>query len=125
MMAFALLESFLIIGVLIVVSGILPGMWFRDGFSYKGFLVVLIGSVASIQYQTLLGSELPEAKIFYLLGGIFILLVVSLFLLFHFIHRFQAVLESIAERFTVFSYLYIPIGMLGLAVVIFRNLFNG
>ena len=125
MMAFALLESFLITGVLIIVSGVLPSAWFRDGFSYKGFLAVLIGSVASIQYQAFLGSELPEAQMYYLWAGILILLLVGLFLLFHFIHRFQSVLVSIAERFTVFAYLYIPIGILGLTVVIFRNLLNG
>lgn len=125
MMAFSLMESLLIIVGLLLLGMILPKMWFRDGFSYKGFLVVLIGSVASIQYQAFLGSDLPDVELYYVWAGILAFLIISLFLLFHFVPRLQELLVSIAERFTVFAYLYIPMGVLGLAVIIFRNLFNG
>jgi hypothetical protein len=125
MMAFALIESFLVIACLLVASMILPEKWLRDGFSYKGFLIVLIGSIASILYQSFLGSELPDPVLYYLWAGILVILSVGLILLFHFVNRLQIALASIAERFTVFAYLYIPIGFLGLAVVIFRNLFSG
>jgi hypothetical protein len=125
MMAFALVESFLLLVGLVFVSTILPRMWLREGFSYKGFLVVLVGSIASIQYHTFLGKELPEVNGIFLWTGIIISILVGLCLLFHYIHRLQVVLISIAERFTVFAYIYIPLGFLCLAVVIFRNLFKG
>lgn len=125
MMAFALVESLLIIGCLVLVSAALPRMWFREGFSYKGFLVVFVGSITSILYQSFLGSEFLEVKTYFLWVGVFILTVILLILLFHIIQSWHVVLVSIAERFTIFAYLYIPIGFIGLSVVIIRNLFNG
>lgn len=124
METFALLESLLFLGGLIVLSAVLPKTWLRDGFSYKGFLIVLLGSIASILYQTSLGSNLPDAQMYYLWAGGLALLAIGSILLFHFIQRWQAVLISIAERFTVFAYLYIPIGCISLTVVVFRNLFS-
>ena len=125
MMAFAFMESLLIMGCLVFASIILPKMWFREGFSYKGFLVVLVGSIAFIRYQTFLGAELPEMKTIFLWAGELFFGLIFLILLFHFVQRLQAILVSVAERFTVFAYLYIPLGFLGLVVVIIRNLFKG
>lgn len=125
MMAFALVESFLIIGCLLIVSAALPKSWFQEGFSYKGFLVVLAGSIASIRYQAIIGNGLPEAKTFFLWAGALTVVLVVLSLVFHFVRRLQVVLVLLAERFTVFAFLYIPLGLIGVAVVIFRNLFKG
>ena len=125
MMAFAFVESTLVFVALVLVSTILPKKWLREGFSYKGFLIVLVGSIAFIRYQTFLGGELPAAKTVFLLAGESILVLICLILLFHFVKWLQAILVSIAERFTVFAYLYIPLGFLGLIVVVLRNLFKG
>jgi hypothetical protein len=125
MMAFAFIESLLVIACLLVACMILPEKWLRSGFSYKGFLTVLMGSTASILYQAFLGNELPAPELYYLWAGVLAILSVGLILLFHFVNRLQIALVSIAERFTVFAYLYIPIGFLGLAVVIIRNFFSG
>jgi len=124
-MTFALMESLLINISLVLISAVFPKKWLREGFSYKGFLVVLIGSIASILYQSFLGAELPEREKYLLWVGVLVFLCMSLFFLFHFVHRLQVGLISIAERFTIFAYVYIPIGFLGLVVVIFRNLLNG
>jgi hypothetical protein len=125
MMAFAFVESILVLGSLIIVSTFMPKKWFREGFSYKGFLAVLVGSIAFIRYQTFLGGELPAVKTIFLLAGESFFVLVCLILLFHFVKRLQTILVSIAERFTVFVFLYIPLGFLGLIVVILRNLFKG
>lgn len=125
MMAFALVESFLIIVCLVFLSVVLPGKWFREGFSYKGFLIILVVSIASLLYQASLDSELPSVESFFLWAGIFIFILVVLCLLFQFVKSLQDFLVSVTERFTVFSYLYIPLGFVGLSVVIFRNLFTG
>jgi hypothetical protein len=125
MMAFASVESILVFGCLVLVSAILPKKWLREGFSYKGFLVVLIGSIAFIQYQTFLGGELPEVKTVFLWAGSYLFVLICLILLFHFVQHLQTILVSVAERFTVFAYVYIPLGFLGLIVVILRNLFKG
>jgi hypothetical protein len=100
-------------------------MWLRKGFSYKGFLIILVGSIAAMQYQTFLGKVLPETESTLVWMGMVFSIIVGLCLLFHFVHRLQVLLVSIAERFTVFAYIYIPLGFLGLTVVILRNLFKG
>ncbi|MBN1449440.1 MAG: hypothetical protein JW963_00345 [Anaerolineales bacterium] len=125
MMAFAFLESSLILVGLLILSFFLPMSWLRDGFSYKGFIIVFIGSIAFIRYQAILGYELPDKEFFFLWIGILILTIVTLSLLFHFVYQLQVSLVSFVERFTVFSFLYIPLGLLGLIVVIVRNLFGG
>ena len=125
MMAFATVESLLLFVGLVLTSMLLPRRWLREGFSYKGFLIVLVGSVSAIQYQTFLGKELPEKNVFFLWAGMAIAIAVALCVLSHFVHRLQDILVSIAERFTVFAFLYIPLGILGLAVVAFRNIFKG
>jgi hypothetical protein len=123
MMAFALLESLLVLGGLLLLTIVLPGKWFRVGFSYKASLIVLVTAVAMILLQGMLTSEAPSQVI--LLIGMIVSLVVLFGLNFAFyrIQRLQSGLNAVLDRFTVFTYLYIPLGIVGLLVVLVRNLF--
>ena len=125
MMAVALVESFLVIICLVFISVVLPRTWLREGFSYKGFLVVLITSIVAILYQASIKLEFPETKIFIIWFGVLAFLLIGMILFFHYIPRFRTILVTGVKSFTVFAYLYIPLGVLGLAVVIFRNFFKG
>ncbi len=122
MMAFALAESLLVMGGLTALSMALPAGWLRQGFAYKGLLILLVGTAAAIGYQRALGDELPpkETLLLWMAAPFFLLL--GLLALPHFFPRLGVFLASLAERFTVFAYLYLPVGLLGLLVVLFRNL---
>jgi hypothetical protein len=121
-MAFALLESAVITGGLAGLSMILPGKWLREGLAYKGLLAVLVGSSASIMYQAVLGEALPSRESYLYWIGAPLIVLAGLILLCHKLPRLGQILSTIAERFTVFAYLYLPLGILGLIVVLARNI---
>jgi|YNPBryBLVA2012_1023415.scaffolds.fasta_scaffold02103_6 hypothetical protein len=122
MMAFALAESLLVMGGLTLLSAVLPAGWLRQGFAYKGLLILLVGTAAAIGYQRALGDDLPpkETLLLWMAAPLFLLL--GLLALPHFFPRLGLFLTSLAERFTVFAYLYLPLGFLGLLVVLLRNI---
>ena len=60
MMAFALLESLAVTGFLVLLSGLLPPAWLRDGFALKGLVVILVSLIDSIAFQQLMPDEFPS-----------------------------------------------------------------
>jgi hypothetical protein len=126
LMAFALLETLVTIGILIFIGFILPGNWIREGFAYKGFITTLVTGIAMIllnNYLFSLNHAMPPKNVIYLSTGITFILLISLILLFQNIPTLQKVLLAIQERMQIFIYFYIPLGILGLTVVVLRNLF--
>jgi hypothetical protein len=125
MMAFALLESAMVTLGLVILSLVLPVKWFKQGFVYKCFALLVVGVTASIWLQLFLKGGLADADydVIFMGGRISILAGIGLVLLFHYVKPLQKFAETFAERLSVFSYLYVPIGMLSLLVVILRNLF--
>lgn len=126
LMAFALLESLVIMGLLILIGLILPGKWFREGFAYKGFITTIVAGMAMVilhYYLFLLNYALPSMNRIYLGAAISIILLVAFILLFQSMPKLQTYLLLIQERLQIFIYFYIPLGFLGLAVVLLRNLF--
>ncbi|HTP02506.1 MAG TPA: hypothetical protein VMJ64_14120 [Anaerolineales bacterium] len=131
MFAFALIESILVTGTLVVVAAILPPGVFRQGFSYKGFIVVLVASVAMIlfegYYQSAFfkdimagnDSSIPP----FVLGSVASLIALAALLwVAHVQPRVRRVAQYIVDQLSIFAYIYVPLGLLGLAVVILRNL---
>jgi len=123
MMAVALVESLLVVGGLALLGVVLPSKWLREGFSYKGFLAILVGTAAAIWYQRSLGGDLPPKKTLLLWMAAPLILLLGLLALSHLFPRLGLFLTSLVERFTVFAYLYLPLGFLGLLVVLLRNVF--
>lgn len=124
-MAYALLESLVIMAFLILVGFSLPGKWFREGFAYKGFITTVVTGAAMIilhYYLHSLNYELPSMRLIYLGMGITMILLVSLLWFIQNRPPLQKVLLAAQERLQIFVYFYIPLGILGLAVVLLRNL---
>jgi hypothetical protein len=122
MLAFALLESLLLMSGGVLVSMFLPRKWFLEGFTYKGFIALLVFTIALIVLQNNLTNVLPPVDILYLGFAISIAVMVALFFLSDKVTVFRKALLAIAERLQVFVYIYVPLGMVGILVVIFRNL---
>ena len=121
-MAFAFLESLLVTGVLVTLSAILPYNWLSDGFAYKGFIVIVMATVAAIILQRTMQGELPSLPILTLIWftplvwtAVFIEWVQRK-------PRVRNVLINIAERISIMLFLYVPIGILSLIVVAVGNL---
>jgi hypothetical protein len=124
-MAFALIESLVIMTALLTVGLILPRKWFREGFAYKGFIATLVAGVAMIVLQYYLYSlnyEIPPMEVIYLGLGIITILLIALIRVIQNRPALQKFLLSVQGRLQVFIYFYIPLGIVGLAVVFLRNL---
>jgi len=122
MMAFAFLESLLVTGVLVLLSAMLPSNWLRDGFIYKGLIIVGMMSLASIILQRTMQGDLPTLAVLTLIwftplvwASVFIILAQRS-------PRVQSILREIAERMSIMLFLYLPIGFLSLMVIVFRIL---
>jgi hypothetical protein len=126
LMAFALLESLTTMLVLLLAALVLPRSWFREGFAYKGLIIILVAAIATIQlndYLYSLNYAAPPANVIYAGLGITLITMVIFILLFQNILPLQKILLAIEDRFQIFIYIYVPLGILGLTVVLVRILF--
>jgi hypothetical protein len=121
-MAFALIESVLVTSAAVILSIILPSKWLRDGFTYKGSLGVLVAAVTLLSIRNHLGSVFPPVQLLLQDFLISALICALLFVVFHNAARPRIILLTLIERFSVFLYLYVPLGVIGLLVVLVRNL---
>jgi len=122
MLAFSLFESLFLIGGELLVSMFLPRKWFLEGFAYKGFISILVFTIAMIVLKNNLTNNLPPVNILYLGFAIAISFIVVMFFLLDKVAVFRKTLLAIEERLQVFVYIYVPLGILGIVVVVFRNL---
>lgn len=131
MLAFALVESLIVTGALVLISVLLPGRVLRKGFAYKGFLTVLVAWIALIVFQGFSQVNFfkdAQANNYSSVPPLVIGLVVTaaalvvLFWIFQRWPRFQKYLLTLVEQFGVFTYIYVPLGLIGLMVVIIRNI---
>ena len=125
MMGFALVESLLVTLGLGALSLLLPVAWFKQGFVYKSFVTVLVGAIALLWLENTImafNNKLPPIDLLLTAASIALGAWVVLLLAFHYIVRLQKPLLFIADRVGVMAYLYVPLGLLGLIVVLIRNL---
>lgn len=123
-LAFALLESLIVLGLLVALAAILPARALRSRFVALGSTLVLV-----IAFWTIFFQLIFEPVILYWNGAEFALwfglALVSIVLAVFMVHRSrrgQEIVSALAERLTVLIYLYVPLGLLGLVVVLARNI---
>lgn len=122
MMAFALLESLALTGLLVLLSIILPSGWLRDGFALKGFTIIVVATVTSILFQKLLGDDYPSTLMLLVSSIVPLLLVAALIALVSARPRLQNVLLNVQDRILVMLFVYVPIGLISLIAVMYRAL---
>ena len=122
MMAFAFLESLLVTGVLVTLSAILPYKWLSDGFAYKGFIAMVMATIAAIILQRTLQGNLPTLPVLTLIWFTPLVWLVVFILWVQRMPRVQKVLINIADRISIMLFLYVPIGITSLIVVAVGNL---
>lgn len=126
-LSFALLESALLFAFACLYSLLLPVRVFRAQFIAQGSLLVGLVSLAAVTAQRNLG-KIPQLQswevIVYPLAAVLMLIPILLLStwVFERLNPLPLLLQSLAERISVFSYLYLPLGLLSLALVVIRNL---
>jgi hypothetical protein len=122
MMAFALLESLALTGVLVLLSAMLPSGWLKDGFALKGLVIIVIATMTSILVQRFLEDDYPSTLMLMASSLVPLLLIALLIALVRSMPKVQNVLINIQDRILIMLFIYVPIGLLSLMVVIYRNL---
>ena len=123
MMAFAFLESLLITGILVLLSAILPPSWLKNGFAFKGFIVIVMATASAILLQRTMQGRLPALPVLTLIWFTPLVWAIVFIILAHRKPRIQHILLEIAERISIMLFLYLPVGILSLIVVTVGNLF--
>lgn len=121
-MAFALLESLAVIGMLVLLSAILPSNWLKNGFAYKGFAILVLATLDAILFQKALQNDYPSTLTLALASIVPLTLIAILIGVLHSRPKLQNLLVDIQDRFVILLFVYVPIGLLSLVVVLFRNL---
>ena len=125
---FALFESLFLLGILLVFGAILPKSWLRKDFAVQGSTLTGVAALGAYLVQRKVGllyKLSPEQLLLNTLLsllGLILTLAISAFV-YQRLPRLQSWVRSLSERMTVFAYIYIPLGVLSLVVVILRNLF--
>ena len=122
MMAFALLESLVVSGFLVLLSVILPSSWLKEGFAFKGFIVILIATVTSILFQKILDDDYPPTLILMVSSIVPLLLIALLIALATSMPKVQNILLNIQDRILIMLFVYVPLGLVFLMAVLYRNL---
>ena len=119
-----LLESLLILVCLLVICFSLPVRWFRDAFVPRGTWLAFASMLSILVYFRRYASLGPD----YLSAlPIWLLTTLGLAALAAFlggrIRFLRAAAFALADRMTIFLFLFIPASLISVAVVIVRNIF--
>lgn len=125
--SFALFESLVILGLVLLLSLTLPKRLFRERFVAQGSLVILALTIWALVAQFFraeisdsTSKEIIVYGIIFILS-LFLITVLAKYLLVRF-KRGGEWIASFAERTTVLAWIYIPLGIFSTIVVFFRNI---
>jgi hypothetical protein len=122
--AFALLESVLVLVFLIVLGVVLPPWFFRDYFAAQGSMVVFMTVLWTAVFQSIKAEiRLWSLGEFIFWAALSLMTVGVSCVLIHRSGRVKVAVQAFAERLTVLLYIYVPLGLLSLVIVVVRNIF--
>ncbi len=123
MMATSLLESLTVLFLMLALCVVLPAKWFKDVFLSSGTLLALL----SLGYMMYFSSHIASNDDSYPTSMVRLIPVVGFLILAlaFFASRvgfLRRLLEALADRAVIFSYIFLPVGLISLLVVIGRNI---
>jgi hypothetical protein len=123
-MTSALLESLFILSILLLACMFLPARWMRNVFVTRGTTAVVFGfgSIMLFMYRYAeIGYSFISNLFLWSLAGLVVAILMA-FLSTH-IRGMVRVTAWVSDQVTVFLFLLIPISLVSLLVVIYRNIF--
>ena len=125
--SFALVESILMLVFILIVCLLLPRYLFKDRFIAQGSLVVVACSVWALvvqfQRESLVKRDLFELMAWVMLFILSLLLITFIsYILLQRFQKAQVVIEKIVDRMIVFAWIYVPVGLVSIVIVIVRNI---
>ncbi len=126
-MAFALVESLVVLTFVLLLALIFPGRLLKKRFVPQGSALIVLLTLGALLLQNHLDAlyqmnaiELVLFPVGMILGMIIILAMLAF--VFDKEKAIPRTIVSFADRLIIFSYIYIPISLLCLVVVIIRNI---
>ena len=122
-LAFALLESFLLFLVMLLLAFVLPARIFRSKFVALSTVVVILatGWFIYLQYNRQLISD-RQVKLLAVWAISLLLTMGVLFLLVHRSRRLETTIHALAQRLAILAVLYVFVDLVAVAIVVVRNL---
>jgi hypothetical protein len=121
-MAASFLESLTILVLLLIPAMILPAGWFRERFAARGSAVTigLLGVIMLRDYLIVADYFfLKPLPIFWLTSALLTALLLFLAVKFQ---RMEKALTLLAERLTIFLYIFVPLSVISLLAILVRNI---
>ena len=126
-LAFSLFESLAVMGLIVILSLLFPKQTFKDQFIVQGsaisaalgLIAFLVQRKVSLIYRLELWQTLAYPTL--ILIGV-VILVPILWFTFKRFNLLTRLVLAVAERMTIFVFLYVPLGLIGMLVVVARNL---
>ena len=127
-LGFALIESLMVSAFLAAYCLFLPENWLKRNFAAQGCILAILLALMTYllrnNFDRIQKLEVWQMAIIPLAIFLGIALVSPLLaILFERFPKLTRIIEGIGERLTIFSYIYIPLGILGWLVVLIRNIF--
>ena len=119
-MAFALLESALVLIVFALAAAILPSNWLKQNFGVGSFPMILVIAVSSYYLQQQITYAYPGIKYIAIGYGSTLLGAAIMAAVFIFVPILRKWLGWLVEQVSIFAYLYTFIGVISLLTVIIR-----
>jgi hypothetical protein len=127
--AAAFIESLLVCAFIVALNLITPRWIFRDQFIAQGSLMVIACAIWALilKYQLDI-SGLRGLRAVLMLVTLFTLSLLIILIVFYFLmKRFppvKSLLEALADRMIIFAWIYAPVGLVSMVIVLVRKLFN-
>ncbi len=127
-LAYALVESLLVFTAVWLLALLLPKRWLRECFAICGTSLVALLALGAFLLQRkaaqLMEMELGQLVLYPLLALLAILLAAwGLNQVYRRVPLLERLARELANRMVIFAYLYPPLSLIGLIVVLVRNLF--
>jgi hypothetical protein len=123
-MTSALLESLVFLGLLLLAAFILPTAWLRDEFVPRGTFAAIVGLGSTMLYMyqySVVGYDFLNDLIAWTAAGI-VLTVLAAVVAGRVCFLVRAA-EWLSDQLTVFLFLLLPLSLISLLVVLYRNIF--
>jgi hypothetical protein len=126
-LGFALFESLCLLALVVIFALFFPPKVFKEHYALQGGLLAGWLSVGAVLLQRKINLvyrlelwQLVAYPLLWLLGTV--LLVFLLDFLIRRFPRLSRLVAALVERMGIFVYIYVPLGVLGLLVVLIRNI---
>ena len=125
-LAFALFESGVMLAFMVLLSLVFPARLFKQKFVAQSVTLIVLMSIGAVWVQRHVSSiyslvlwELITYPIFFLIA--IVLLTLGFSFLYDRFKRLPRFIMSIADRMMIFFYVYVPLSLISIVVIIVRN----